>query len=40
MIDVAKLKTQQSRLPRLNKAKYAKRSGLEGPFMTKAGQVI
>ena len=39
-VDIAKLKTQQSRLPRLNKAKYAKRSGLEGPFMTKAGQVV
>ena len=40
MIDVAKLKTQQSRLPRLDKAKYSNRSGLEGPFMTKAGQVV
>ena len=40
MIDIAKLKTQQSRLPRLDKSKYGNRSGLEGPFMTKAGQVV
>ena len=40
MTDIAKLKTQQSRLPRLNKAKYQSRAGLEGPFMTKAGQVV
>ena len=40
MIDVAKLKTQQSRLPRLDKSKYQSRRGLEGPFMTKAGQVV
>ena len=39
-VDIAKLKTQQHRLPSINKAKYAKRSGLEGPFMTKAGQVV
>ena len=38
--DIAKIKTQQHKLPSINKAKYAKRSGLEGPFMTKAGQVI
>ena len=40
MIDIAKLKTQQSRLPRLDKSKYQSRRGLEGPFMTKAGQVV
>ena len=40
IIDIAKLKTQQHRLPRLNKAKYQSRAGLEGPFMTKAGQVV
>ena len=40
MLDIAKLKTQQSRLPRLDKSKYSNRSGLEGPFMTKAGQVV
>jgi len=38
--DLAKIKTQQSRLPRLDKAKYQSRAGLEGPFMTKAGQVV
>ena len=40
MIDIAKLKTQQSRLPRLDKSRYQQRRGLEGPFMTKAGQVV
>ena len=40
IIDIAKLKTQQSKLPRLDKSKYKKRAGLEGPFMTKAGQVV
>ena len=40
MLDIAKLKTQQSRLPRLDKTKYQSRAGLEGPFMTKAGQVV
>ena len=40
IIDIAKLKTQQHRLPSINKAKYSNRSGLEGPFMTKAGQVV
>ncbi len=39
-VDIAKLKTQQSKLPRLDKSKYKKRAGLEGPFMTKAGQVV
>ena len=38
--DLAKIKTQQSRLPRLDKSKYQQRRGLEGPFMTKAGQVV
>jgi|TARA_B110000438_G_scaffold296961_1_gene342506 hypothetical protein len=38
--DIAKIKTQQHKLPSINKAKYAKRSGLEGPFMTKSGQVV
>ena len=40
IIDIAKLKTQQHKLPSINKAKYSNRSGLEGPFMTKAGQVV
>ena len=40
MLDIAKLKTQQHKLPSINKAKYSNRSGLEGPFMTKAGQVV
>ena len=40
IIDIAKLKTQQSKLPRLDKSKYQKRAGLEGPFMTKSGQVV
>ena len=40
IIDIAKLKTQQHRLPSINKAKYGRRGGLEGPFMTKAGQVV
>ena len=38
--DYLKLKTQQSRLPRLDKSKYQQRKGLEGPFMTKSGQVV
>ena len=40
MTDIAKLKTQQSRLPRLDKSRYQPRKGLEGPFMTKSGQVV
>ena len=40
MSDIAKLKTQQHRLPSINRSKYSRRAGLEGPFMTKAGQVI
>jgi len=40
MPDIAKIKTQQHRLPSINRAKYGKRSGLEGPFMTKSGQVV
>ena len=40
MSDIAKLKTQQHRLPSINRSKYRRRAGLEGPFMTKAGQVI
>ena len=38
--DYLKLKTQQSRLPRLDKSRYQQRRGLEGPFMTKSGQVV
>ena len=38
--DIAKLKTQQHRLPPINRSRYQKRAGLEGPFMTKAGQVV
>ena len=38
--DYLKLKTQQSTFPRLDKVKYQPRKGLEGPFMTKAGQVV
>ena len=38
--DIAKLKTQQHRLPSINRSKYGRRAGLEGPFMTKAGQVV
>ena len=38
--DYLMLKTQQSRLQRLDKSKYQSRRGLEGPFMTKAGQVV
>ena len=37
MPDIAKIKTQQHKLPSINRAKYGKRSGLEGPFMTKSG---
>ena len=40
MSDIAKIKTQQHKLPSINRAKYGKRSGLEGPFMTKSGQVV
>ena len=38
--DYLKLKYSQSKLPRLDKVKYQPRKGLEGPFMTKAGQVV
>jgi len=38
--DIEKLKTQQHRLPSINRAKYGRRSGLEGPFMTKSGKVV
>jgi len=38
--DIAKIKTQQHKLPPINKARYSRRGGLEGPFMTKAGQVV
>ena len=34
MSDIAKLKTKQHTYPRLDKSKYQKRTGLEGPFMT------
>ena len=40
MSDIAKLKTKQHTYPRLDKTKYQKRAGLEGPFMTKSGQVV
>jgi len=40
MPDIAKIKTQQHKLPSINRAKYGKRGGLEGPFMTKSGQVV
>ena len=40
MSDIAKIKTQQHKLPPINRAKYGKRGGLEGPFMTKSGQVV
>ena len=38
--DYLMLKTKQSTLPRLDKSRYQQRRGLEGPFMTKAGQVV
>jgi hypothetical protein len=38
--DIQKLKTQQHRLPSINRAKYGARNGLEGPFMTKSGKVV
>ena len=38
--DIEKLKTQQHKLPSINRAKYGRRSGLEGPFMTKSGKVV
>ena len=38
--DIEKLKTQQHKLPPINRAKYGKRGGLEGPFMTKSGKVV
>ena len=38
--DYLKLKTQQSRLPSIDKSRYQPRKGLEGPFMTKSGQVV
>ena len=40
MPDIAKIKTQQHTLPPINRSKYGNRSGLEGPFMTKSGQVV
>jgi len=38
--DYLMLKTKQSTLPRLDKSRYQQRKGLEGPFMTKSGQVV
>ena len=38
--DYLMLKTKQSTLPRLDKSRYQPRKGLEGPFMTKSGQVV
>ena len=38
--DIEKLKTQQHKLPPINRSKYGKRAGLEGPFMTKSGKVV
>ena len=38
--DYLTLKTKQSTLPRLDKTRYQPRRGLEGPFMTKSGQVV
>ena len=38
--DFLNIKYSQSKLPRLDKSKYQSRRGLEGPFMTKAGQVV
>jgi len=38
--DYLKIKTQQSRLPSIDKSRYQPRKGLEGPFMTKSGQVV
>jgi len=38
--DYLMLKTKQSTLPRLDKTRYQPRKGLEGPFMTKSGQVV
>ena len=38
--DYLMLKTKQSTLPRLDKSRYPERRGLEGPFMTKSGQVV
>ena len=39
-LDYLTLKTKQSTLPRLDKTRYQPRRGLEGPFMTKSGQVV
>jgi hypothetical protein len=38
--DIEKLKTQQHKLPPINRSRYGNRSGLEGPFMTKSGKVV
>ena len=38
--DIEKLKTQQHKLPSINRSKYGRRGGLEGPFMTKSGKVV
>jgi len=38
--DIEKLKTQQHKLAPINRSRYGRRSGLEGPFMTKSGKVV
>ena len=38
--DIAKTKTKQHTLPRIDTEKYQERDGLEGPIMTKSGKVV
>jgi hypothetical protein len=38
--DIEKLKTQQHKLAPINRSRYGRRAGLEGPFMTKSGKVV
>jgi hypothetical protein len=38
--DIEKLKTQQHKLASINRSRYGRRAGLEGPFMTKSGKVV
>ena len=38
--DIARAKTLQHTLPRIDKERYQERDGLEGPIMTKSGKVV
>jgi hypothetical protein len=38
--DIAKTKTKQHTLPRVDTEKYQERDGLEGPIATRSGKVV